>query len=138
MRIRAMIANLLRRAGDFIQAVNKEAQEHQKRISPREINSVDLQNCPHELSPELQALVDGVSHNRRLLLEEEIIRTSPTVRLFFRTDGEQAPIVTGHMIRSRVIETDDMDDQLEITVRVNAVQAASLPFVEVYNEHDSH
>jgi hypothetical protein len=106
-----------------------------KRIAPNEIVSAKANDCPHEHIPDFEALVKGAQRKRKMYVKDQIVARSPLVRMFFRTtEGhEHTPIITGHLVKARVIEADDMNDMFEITVRINAEQAANLPFLEVYD-----
>jgi hypothetical protein len=105
-----------------------------KKISPKRIVSADM-NCPHGIANDFESLVKGAQTKRSILLKENIVLRSPLVRLFFRTGEGQdhTPMVTGHLVVAHVREQDGMNDMLEVTIRVNAEQAAQLPFLEVYD-----
>jgi len=103
-------------------------------IVPNEVVSAST-DCPRERNTSIESLVKGVQRQRKMYVKDKILSHSPLVRMFFRTgEGhDQTPMVTGHLVRTRAIEVDGMNDMLEITIRVNADQAAQLPFVEVYD-----
>lgn len=105
-----------------------------KRISPESVTSTSPV-CPHAPTTSIDELVKSVGVHRSIILRQNILANSPIVRMFFRTgEGhERTPMVAGHMIRAHVVEIDGMNDMFEVTIRINAEQAANLPFVEVYD-----
>lgn len=103
-------------------------------IIPNEVVSATA-DCPHEHPLDIESLVKGAQRQRKLYVKDKILANSPLVRMFFRTgEGhDHTPIITGHLVRARAVEIDGMNDMFEVTIRVNADQAAQLPFVEVYD-----
>lgn len=103
-------------------------------IIPNEVVSATA-DCPREHPIDIESLVKGAQQQRKLYVKDKILANSPLVRMFFRTgEGtDHTPIITGHLVRARAVEIDGMNDMFEVTIRVNADQAAQLPFVEVYD-----